>query len=146
MKSVENHAEKIECILSSRHLYLQMGKSLKKELTKAIIIKYSTIKIFHSLVNPKRTLAPKLLCLEKHAYQEGEEKTIQNTRCCCDNQSFRFNHLEKLLSENQFHIHKCRHLKCISIQVQLQMLNDFMEKHKHPYNLFTAKKLDLHKK
>jgi len=26
------------------------------------------------------------------------------------------------------------------------MLNDFMEKYKHPYNLFTAKKLDIHKK
>lgn len=146
MKSLEDHAERIECILSSRHLYLQPGKVLKKELSKAVIIRYGSIKMFHATVNPKRVLESKTFSLEKHSYQQKEQKTIKSTQRCCDKQSFRFNHLEKLLLEAQFHVHKCQHLKCISVQNSFQILNDLMKKYKHPYNLFTAKKLDIHKK
>ncbi len=146
MKSLEDHAERIECILSTRHLYLQPGKVLKKELSKAVIIRYGSIKMFHSTVTSKSTLESKIFSLEKHFSQQKEQKIIKSTQRCCEKQYFRFNHLEKLLSEAQFHVHKCQHLKCVSVQNSLQILNDLMKRYKHPYNLFRARKLDIHKK
>jgi hypothetical protein len=145
MKLLEDRAQKIERILSSRHLYLQIGKTLEKELKKAVVMKRSPIKMFQAVVNFHKTPTLTSLYLEKYDYQKREGKIIENTRRCCHAQSFRFNYLEKLLLETQFHAHKCHHLKCLSFHKLLQILTDHMQKHQHPYHLFTAKQIKTRK-
>ncbi|MBM3192057.1 MAG: hypothetical protein FJZ63_05340 [Chlamydiae bacterium] len=141
MSFIEKHAEKVTSIFFNHHRYLPPGKNLKKELGKAVLIRYSPIKFLGKASVDSVELKSKTVDFKKNS--KTTLKGLYSAQECCNDQPFRLHFLEKVLLEGRLqHQHKCSYLQCISQPCQRQILGLLSsKKEKSGSRAIKAKKL-----